>query len=570
MIWTIWLLMWILLGSIPVTTILVWLKQKTKKEKKKKAEDDIPQYGYYRNRERQEILKKKTVVIVTVIRLIFSLVACTLFLLFKVVDTTMWWALALWLIAWVIAEAFLMKFHKAIKIASIVALIFLFISGGYLAICSSYNNAVYFDQFIEKGQGFPITTEVPDNLLRLTTKDLAMSIARQRMSEFGSNVEIADIQVTMDNDRLVWVVIIAQKESWGATFKTAGMIIVDANDPEKEPEVIKDQQFAVAGGLSFNPIIGANGNAGAKGYFTIDTALSYGDTYPVKTPEDKWAIAITTYRLEFNGVHTYTGVYLLDKQGNVIDFYEKENIPDWLIQPFDEQNFLEEGINNWGVTRRDGDIDFWAGGALWVAPSNNRIKMTEDTRYVFNPDSSKVAAMVMTNPIRDNGEFSLAGAFKATSEGITYYDLSQYNLMSGDTAGDTLLSKVNTRTGTEYYTEMELLYPLQVGNEIKQVWFVPIYFRNTESGLIGLAGLGLIDAQASNVMAVEYTEGGLTGSALVSRAKDSFISVSLSSSGQTPVIDSSAISGTLVNKLPSYIRSGDTHQWLTLNTAQEI
>ena len=575
MIWTIWLLIWILFGSIPITTILVWLKQqKEEKNRKKEYEDGIPEYGYWKNHS-QGILQKKTVVWMTIVHIIFSSIACLLFLSFKTVDITMFWVFVSWIFVWVIMDYIILKkayynlaiFSKRIIGIFALLLIFLCASGGYLAICSSYNNALYFDQFIDKGDGFPIVNEVPNNFVRLTTKELAESIAKQRMSEFGSNVEIVDMQVTIDEGRLVWVAVIAQKESWQATFNTEGMIVIDANDPDKEPEIIKDQQFAVAGGLSFNPIIGANGNAQAKGYFTIDTSLCYGDTYPVKTPEEKWAMAMTTYRLEINGVHTYTGVYLMDQRGNIIDFYSGE-VPNWLIQPFDEQGFLEKGVSDWGSNRKDEGLDFWAGGMLWVAPSNNRIEMTEDTRYIYDPDTQSVVAIAMTHPIRDDGELSLAGAFKATSSGITYYDLSQYNLKSGDTAGDTLLRQINARAGTEYFTEMELLYPLKVGNTIKQVWFVPIYFRNTESDLIGLAGLGLIDAQASNIMAIEYTEGGLTGASLVEKAKDSFIAVSSGISDESPTIQSQTTKGTLVAQLPSYTRSGTTCQWLTVNTQE--
>jgi hypothetical protein len=551
MIWTTWLLVWIFGGGLPIVTIATWVIQK--KEKKKEWSDD------------ENRIDLKTFISICLLRSIASLLfgLCVLGLMF--VDTLMIWAFLFWWIIWAVLEAFIINAHWGFKAFGILALIGLFIFGICVNIYAGYNNALYFDQFIHKAEGFPILNEIPNEFLRLTTEDLARSIAKQRMSEFGSNVEIVDMQITMYNGRLVWVALVAPLESWGATFKVTGMVIIDANDPDKAPEIVRDEQFAVADGLTFNPIIGANGNAKARGYFGIDTSLVYGDVYPVLTPENKWATAVTTYCPEFYGTNRYTGIYLLDKRGNVIDFFEKD-IPNWLIQPFDEDGFLEGGINSWGGHRRGKDFDPFAGGFLWIGASNDRIMMTEDTRYIFDPDTNGIVAIVMVSPTREKGELSLAGAFKATSKGIYYYDLSQYNLMSGDTAGAIVLSKITLR-GAEYFTEMELLYPLKVDNETKQVWFVPIYFKEQQSGLIGLAGLGLVDAQSPQQVIIEYTGQGITGASLVARAKESFRRL-VSGEKEPPVTGIRVINGTLLVRYDAYMVNGTTHQWLTIATSE--
>lgn len=550
MVWTIWLLIWIFGGGFPLATAITWLTQKIFRKRGLYSQDEVSLSSFLS---------------MGILRGVFSLIFGLLMLLFMLVDTSMWWVFLIWTVIWTILETFIIDTHWSLKLLSVVGLIVLIGSGVYITLYAGYNNALYFDQFIQQGEGFPIMNEVPDHLLRLTTEDLAASIAKQRMSEFGSNVAIVDMQVTMYKERLVWVALVAQQEAWGATFQVEGMIIVDANDPDRPPEIVRDEQFAVADGLTFNPLIGANGNAKARGYFGMDTSLVYGDVYPVLTPESKWAIAMTTYRLEFFGVQRYTGVYLFDKMGNIIDFFEKD-IPDWLIQPFDENGFLEGGINSWGRSKRGNGFDAFAGGFLWIGASQERVQMTEDTRYIFDPDNNQIVAIAMTNPIRDKGEFSLAGALKATSKGITHYDLSQYNFMSGNAAGSVLLSKVGLKTDTDYYTEMELLYPLKVGNETKQVWFVPIYFENQQTLLIGLAGLGIIDAQAQNKWVIEYTEQGLTGSTLIKQAKESFRSLFADIEPEIP--ESRIVNGTLIAKYPTYDKNGTTHQWLTLEDSE--
>ncbi|HPC27606.1 MAG TPA: hypothetical protein PKX17_02650, partial [Candidatus Methanomethylicus sp.] len=365
--------------------------------------------------------------------------------------------------------------------------------------------------------------------------------------------------------RLSWVVLVAREESWGATYRVAGLIIVDGNDPNMPPTIIKNETFAIADGLDFNPLIGAYGNAKAYGYYSIDTAINYGDVYPVQNADGKWVIAITAFQPDLTFVRNYAGIYTLDQQGRYLTHYGNQTLPSWVVQAYDEQDFLEGGISDWGSHKRADGFDIFAPGFLWIAPSSSRVEISEDTRYIYDPDLHQIVALVMVHPVRDNGDLSLAGAFKATPSGIYYYDLSDENMISGIAAGSVAMSKITQRTGTEYYTAMELLYPMQIGNATKQVWFVPIYFESS-SGLIGLAGLALVDSQEQNKVYIELIEtSGATGSQLVERAKAGFRQLYGESAQPTNESEFVAVNGTLTAKFEPYIKDGNTHQWLTVN-----
>jgi len=428
-------------------------------------------------------------------------------------------------------------------------------------IVAANNNAMYFDSFIIKSDGFPIQNEVPDNMLRLTTQELAESIAHQHMGEFGSAVEIINSHVGMIDGRLYWLVMVANQESWGLKYRTAGIIAVDANDPDQPVRIIKEK-FNVAEGLDFNPILGATGEVKAKGYYGIDPYNVYGDAYPVIAPDNKWYIALTAFSPDMGLVRKYDGVYQIDQYGEVVNHYQT-NIPNWMIKPYDEKKFLEDGIKDWGAHRRGDTFDLFAAGFLSVPPSNDRLEMTEDTRFIYDPDVNQVIAMDMVNPIRDNGngQLSLAGAFRATSNGIYYYDLRKYDLMSGVAASSVVKSKITARSGSDYYTAMELLYPMKVNNQTKYVWFVPIYYQSqTTSKLIGLAGLGIVDAQSADKVVVEYTGEGITGGTLIKKAKDSFQAL------YTGKSSSGVINGTIVSKYEPYTKDGNTREWIVVRT----
>jgi hypothetical protein len=419
------------------------------------------------------------------VKVILTFIIAAILLFMTANDIVMWWIWLFWVIPWTIYELIsgTEDDPAILGIVAMIAFVLFIISGASVAFVSGNNNAIYFDNFIVKSEGFPIKNEVPDNMLRLATQDLAESVVSQHMGEFGSSVERINSHIVVADGRLKWVSMIAKQESWGLTYRSDGMIAVDAVDPDL-PVQPMHAKFTVAEGLDFNPLFGAMGNSNVKGYFDIDTGLVYGDTYPVFNPDTKeWNLAMTTYRPDMFSVRKYSGVYILNQRGEVIDHYASD-APSWVIKPFDEHGFLEPGIKDWGSHRRGDGFDLFAGGFLNTPPSNDRLEMTEDTRYVYNPDNGEIVAMIMVHSTRTNGENSLAGVFVADSDKITYYDLSKLDLMSGVAAGAIVKGKLTAGAGTTYETAMELLYPIKIGNQTRYCYFVPIYAHTTGKSII--------------------------------------------------------------------------------------
>jgi exopolysaccharide biosynthesis protein len=137
--------------------------------------------------------------------------------------------------------------------------------------------------------------------------------------------------------------------------------------------------------------------------------------------------------------------------------------------------------------------------------------------------------------------------------------------MSGKSASGIVQSKITARAGTRYFTAMELLYPLKIGNETKYAWFVPIYFESETTKLIGLAGLGIVDAQSPEKVIIEYTGEGITGESLIKKAKQDF--KALYGEVKPPLPEFKTIEGKLIAKYEPYVSNGSTRQWLTIETA---
>ncbi len=301
MSWLIWLILWAMLSLIPIGTMIGKL--------------------FSKNGEASgELLVWKFVI---------SIVVGVMLILANTPDAYMWWIIAFFSLLWIAAELIIMETSSAVKIVSIAILAIFIISGMYVGVTAGVNNARYFDQFITKTEEFPIKNEIPSDMVRLTTEELARSIAKQHMSEFGSNVVIADMQLTISpyNKKPAWVAQIAKEGSWGQYYEVEGLIIVDQNNPDTPPKIVKEK-FAIADGLSFNPLFGAWGNAGAKGYYGISTALVYGGVYPA-FDGTKWHTIMTTYEPNTRGVCQFSGIQTLDQKGNLGEKYYKD-IPLWM------------------------------------------------------------------------------------------------------------------------------------------------------------------------------------------------------------------------------------------------
>lgn len=438
-------------------------------------------------------------------------------------DASMIWIVIIFVLIFAAAESLFREESDKVVFGIFLALaIIVVLAGIYTSEVSGVSNAEYFDSYITKKEGFPIRSEIPDTEIRFTTEELARSLAKQHMSEFGSNAIIVDMQITNYKGHKYWVALVSKMGSYSNYYKVSGEILIDFNNPDNPPIVLQET-FDVADGLSFSPILGgAWGDAKARGYFDIDTAIGFSDVYPAfNLEDDKWYTAMTTYKPTMRGVHEFGGLYLLTPGGRFEEKYTKK-IPSWLIQPYPETEFLEEGIKDWGEYRDGDSFSYWAESSIFSPASSDRVQMSEDSRYILNPDTNRIEIMTMVHPVRDRGELTLAGVFMTTSDEITYYDLSKYNLMSGVAAGNAVQSKLQNPNTGKYFTAMELLYPINISdNETKHAYFVPIYFSGND-GYIKLEGLGIVDAQNANNVVVEYAGNGLTGTELVRKTKESF------------------------------------------------
>ena len=115
---------------------------------------------------------------------------------------------------------------------------------------SRVNNASAFNQMLTlEPAGTPLFQhEIADNMLRLTTQELAESIALRSAAHFGS-VRVGSSHITMYNGRLVWVVTMVPPNLYGDNT-VKGLVIVDANDPELNVSIV-DKPFKVAEGCLY-------------------------------------------------------------------------------------------------------------------------------------------------------------------------------------------------------------------------------------------------------------------------------------------------------------------------------
>lgn len=445
------------------------------------------------------------------------------------------------------------KFKFSVKargkiIASLFILYLVFcIFGLVFSQIQRVNNAFYFNGFIELQSGLPFSEPIQDSMVRLVTKELAISVARRHMSEFGSNMRVLDTHITKTLDeRLVWVAVIGSTNVIAENY-VKGFIIIDAADPTAIPEIVH-KEFLVGDGLWWDH------GLPFKPYMS-SIADSYGVSYPSWDPTTgELVYVVARYNVGLDLIHRYAGLIVYSSEGAIAyDFSDLQGAPTWATQVYDE-DWLERMINEWGGFRRGGSFDYWAGGFLWIIPpSRERVEMSEDTRYIVDPETKDVIAMVMVNPVAS--ERTLAGVFKATREGIYYYDYSKEKYISGITAEDIIEGKLPKPATGLYDAEMPLLYPVQIEeNSYRLAWYVPIYWREGTGGpdeTIYLAGFAIIDAQDINSVSIEMTGEGITSEQLVRSTRLDFIKL-------FGVVTSVELDTTVDNRY-EYVVDGTTH-----------
>ncbi|MEM3566589.1 MAG: hypothetical protein QXK18_06935 [Candidatus Bathyarchaeia archaeon] len=416
-------------------------------------------------------------------------------------------------------------------------------------------NAAYFNNFIHMSSGLPFNREIPDNMVRLVTEELAISVARRHMSEFGSNTQVLGCHITKTPEgKLVWVAVIGSTNVIAENY-VKGFVIIDATDPLAPPKILR-REFAVGESLWFDH------NVHFRSYMN-DISNRYGVAYITWNFEtNETAYVVTRYCVGFDLIRRYETPLIYDEEGSLYPQAESLlQIPDWVTQVYDE-NWLEEMINEMGNFRRGTGFDYWAGGFLWlIPPSRERFEMTEDTRYIIDPETGDVVALICVNPIGNRR--TLSGVFKATRSSIFFYDFRQANYISGMTAEDLVEGRLPKPAAGMYDAEMPLLYPVQIspGNH-RLAWYVPIYWREAVSGkeeTIYLAGFAIVDAEETSKIAIKMHEEGMTSEQLVRATRQEFLKL-------FGIITEIEVSAKVEGKY-EYVEDGTTHIVLRLDNA---
>ena len=418
-------------------------------------------------------------------------------------------------------------------------------------------NASYFNSFIQQGSDLPFSVTVPDGMVRLVTQELAISIARRHMSEFGSNTQVLDCHVTKSPEgRLVWIATIGSTNVIAENY-IKGFVVVDANEPNLAPEIVQ-AELKVGIGLWWDR------NIPFRNYVE-DISNSYGVAYPTWNLDTNDPVyVVTRFNIGFDYVRRYETPLAYDSEGRLDTApTDRSEIPEWMSQVYDE-DWLENMINEMGSFRSGNYFDYFAGGFLWIIPpSRDRFEMTEDTRYVVDPGTSDVTALVCVNPVEN--QRTLSGVFKATREGISFYDFKTLNYISGMSAEDLVEGRLPKPATGNYYAVMPLLYGIEVApGDFRLAWYVPIYWHEESyefDETIYLAGFAIVDAQDTSKIASLINQEGIDSEEMVRQTRLDFIR--LFGGDQATYVE---LRANVLNSF-SYVQDGSTHIVLHLDNA---
>ncbi|MHA1653402.1 MAG: hypothetical protein ACTSVT_05340 [Candidatus Thorarchaeota archaeon] len=422
---------------------------------------------------------------------------------------------------------------------------------------SDVSNAEYVDNFITQADGPLFENPIPDNQVRLVTSELATFQARRIMNSIGSNVEIAAAHITVRNGRLVWVCVIVSTNTLAENY-LQGLIVVDANDPN-QVEVITDVgQMPVGEGLFWDKNI-------QFGNYLEDMSNAYEYAYPTWDPIGNLVYIQTRTNLGPDFVEYPLGPRVYCANGTVRTYATLEETPDWITQAYSEE-WLERQIARWGGYRRGDGFDLFAGGFLWIVQaSRDRLAITEDTRYIINPDTGRVEALVAVHPMEATS-LTLSGFMRATKDAIYYHDMHNYSLMSGEAAVNAIIKDLPPPTSGQYYGAMPLLYPVQINSTYSRfAWYCPIYWYQSEYDSeadeysltdIRLYALGIVDGQHETIKAYSTSS---SGEELVRTVREAYVQSVVNALTIEPESEENVeLSATVLN-VTSYVDGGDTH-----------
>lgn len=426
---------------------------------------------------------------------------------------------------------------------------------GIISWTSDVSNANSFNSMIAVTSEPLFSSPIPDSQVRLVTQEYATYVANQHLSPFGSNVAIASAHITTRLGRLVWVCTIVSSNVLAENF-LKGFIIVDANDPQTvSPILINKTSIPIGEGLFWDRNI-------QFGNYLNDMSANYQYAYPTWDPVGNMVYVQTRTPLGFDFVERAIGPIVYCENGSIVSYSTIAETPHWITQAYAEE-WLERQVTRWGAFRRGTGFDLFAGGFLWfIAPSNERLAMSEDTRYILNPETHTVEAFIAVHPITSFS--SLAGVFRATRDTVYYHDLSSYSYTSGEAAKANVISQLQPPAKGSYYGAMPLLYPVQITpSETKWTWYCPIYwadgFYEESTFLVSdmrLHALALVDASNVDKFNIQELGGILSGPTLVQAAREGYVT-KLGGTIEGPK-DTFKLNSTVVNKT-QYVEAGDTH-----------
>ncbi len=432
---------------------------------------------------------------------------------------------------------------------SIIAIIVIPIFAGIISWTADVSNAGSFNDFIIKADGPVFENPIPDDQVRLVTDTLAEFQARKYMSSIGSNVEIAATHITTRLGRLVWVCVVVSTNVLSENY-VQGFIVVDANEPDNVA-VIKTI-FPIAEGLFWDKNI-------QFGNYIQDMTNFYEYAYPTWDPVGNLVYIQTRTQLGADFVERPLGPIVYCQNGSVISYATLQDTPYWITQAYSEE-WLERQVTRWGGYRRGDGFDLFAGGLLWIIqPSRDRMAMTEDTRYILNPDTGRVEALVTLHPPAAT-TLTLSGILRATRDGIYFYDMSNQSLVSREAAVNTIIKDLPKPTSGEYYGAMPLLYPVRLNSTYtRQVWYCPIYWYLSEyDSEVEEYILGIVDA---NMMDISYMmlRGSLSSQELVRQTREGYVDEARTALGMQPEPEDTITLTASVLNITSYVEDGDTH-----------
>jgi hypothetical protein len=346
-----------------------------------------------------------------------------------------------------------------------------------------------------------------------------------------------------------------------------GFIVVDANDPQSEtPDLIQGTNITIGEGLFWDRNI-------QFGNYLNDMTASYQYAYPTWAPNGDIVYIQTRTPIGFDFVERASGPILYFENGSVFSYATIEETPDWVTQAYGEE-YLERQISRWGGYRRGDGFDLFAGGFLWVIPpSNNRLEIHEDTRYIINPDTNRVEAFIAMHPV--TATRTLAGVFRATKDAVYYHDLSDEGYVSGDAAAANVVADIGAPASGVYFGSMPLLYPVVINSTLtKWTWYAPIYWADyyydedleeyTATNM-RLHALGLVDASNIDRFVWQPLGGTISGEELVQSVRTEYVELFGGTVEPEPT-GTFEMTATVVNKT-SYVDDGDTHIVLKTDNA---